>query len=95
MEKTKNVNNIEMAKPERIEIILEDGNRIASDDFVVITNNSACEAQLFYNADAVTLGQAIQMISFAYTDQLSKMPTEQAQEVRDALRAFIDMEGNN
>lgn len=95
MEKTKNVNNIEMAKPERIEIILEDGNRIASDDFVVITNNSECEAQLFYNADAVTLGQAIQMISFAYTDQLSKMPTEQAQEVRDALRAFIDMEGSN
>lgn len=95
MEKTKNVNNIEMAKPERIEIILEDGNRIASDDFVVITNNNECEAQLFYNADAVTLGQAIQMISFAYTDQLSKMPTEQAQEVRDALRAFIDMEGNN
>lgn len=95
MEKTKNVNNIEMAKPERIEIILEDGNSIASDDFVVITNNSECEAQLFYNADAVTLGQAIQMISFAYTDQLSKMPTEQAQEVRDALRAFIDMEGNN
>lgn len=95
MEKTKNVNNIEMAKPERIEVILEDGNRIVSDDFVVITNNPECEAQLFYNADAVTLGQAIQMISFAYTDQLSKMPTEQAQEVRDALRAFIDMEGNN
>jgi len=95
MEKTKNVSNIEMAKPERIEIILEDGNRIVSDDFVAITNNSECEAQLFYNADAVTLGQAIQMISFAYTDQLSKMPTEQAQEVRDALRAFIDMEGNN
>lgn len=95
MEKTKNANNIEMAKPERIEIVLEDGNRIVSDDFVVITNNSECDAQLFYNADAVTLGQAIHMISFAYMDQLSKMPTEQAQEVRDALRAFIDMEGNN
>lgn len=94
MAKTNNA-GMEMAKPVRIEVILEDGNRIVSDDFVVITNNSECDARMFYNADAVTLGQAIQMISFAYTDQLSKMPTEQAQEVRDALRAFIDMEGNN
>lgn len=94
MAKTNNT-SMEMAKPVRIEVILEDGNRIVSDDFVAITNNSECDARMFYNADAVTLGQAIQMISFAYTDQLSKMPTEQAQEVRDALRAFIDMEGNN
>lgn len=94
MEKSKNATNIEMAKPEHVEVVLEDGNRIVSDDFVVITNNAECEANLYYNADPVTLGQAIQMISFAYTDQLSKMPTEQANEVRQALRAFIDLEGN-
>lgn len=90
-----NKENMEMAKPARIEVVLEDGNRIVSDDFVAITNNPECDAQLFYNADAVTLGQAIHMISFAYTDQLAKMPTEQANEVREALRAFIEMEGND
>lgn len=94
MAKTNNA-GMEMAKPVRIEVILEDGNRIVSDDFVAITNNSECDARMFYNADAVTLGQAIQMISFAYTEQLANMPAEQANEVREALRAFIEMEGND
>lgn len=94
MAKTQKTSNINAAAPGQINVIMEDGTVVTSDDFVVIVNNKDCDAQLYYNADAVTLGQAIQMISFAYTDQLSKMPAEQAQEVRDALRAFIDMEGN-
>lgn len=94
MNKTTNTMK-DLANPDHIEIVLEDGNRIVSNDFVAITNNEACDAQLFFNADAVTLGQAIQMISFAYTDQLAKMPEDQANEVREALRAFIEMEGND
>ena len=82
------------SKPDHIEIVLEDGNRLVSDDFVVVTNNDNCEAQLFYSADAVTMGQAIQMISFAYTEMLAKLPEEQANEVREALRSFISMEGD-
>ena len=79
-------------KPDKAVIVFEDGTTKEYDDFVVVANTPECDAQLFFNADAVTLGQAIQMLSFAYTDQLAKLPAETADDVREALRAFIDLE---
>lgn len=79
----------------RVMIEFEDGSRIESDDFVAVTNNDQCDARLYFSADAITLGQALQLISYAYTDQLAQLPEEDAEKVREALRIFLDVENNN
>ena len=79
--------------PSMIEIIMEDGSRVTSTDFVAVINNEDCDAKMYYNTDAVTLGQAIQLLSFAYTDQLGMLPEEQRNDVREALSAYIESAG--
>lgn len=83
--------NTEFVNPTCIEVTFENGTKVCSEDFVVIVNNNQCDARMFYNADAVTLGQAIQMISYAYTEMLAALPEEQAQEVREALAQYIEV----
>jgi hypothetical protein len=79
----------------KVFVEFEDGSRIASDDFVVVTNNDQCEARLFYSADAITLGQALQLISYAYTELLAQLPDEDAEKVREALRAILVVSAEN
>lgn len=79
----------------KVIVEFEDGSHIESDDFVAVTNNEQCDARLFFSADAITLGQALQLISYAYTDQLAQLPEEDAESVREALRIFLDMENCN
>lgn len=79
----------------KVMIEFEDGSRIESDDFVVVTNNEQCDAHLYFAADAITLGQALQLISYAYTDQLAQLPEEDAEKVRKALRVFLNVENSN
>ena len=87
-------NTTETVNPVSVEITLDNGTKIASEDFVVVVNNDQCDARMLYNADAITLGQAIQMISYAYTDMLAALPEEQAQEVREALAQYIEVKNN-
>ena len=77
---------------ERVNIELSDGTIITSDDFVVVTNDEQCNAKLYFCADVLTLGQAIQLISFAYTEQIAELPEDDAERVREALRMFLDIE---
>ena len=79
----------------KVMIEFEDGSRIESDDFVAVTNNEQCDARLYFAADAITLGQALQLISYAYTDQLAQLPEEDAEKVREALRVFLDVENTD
>lgn len=74
----------------KVIVEFENGEQIESDDFVVVINNDKCEARLFFAADPITLGQALQLISYAYTEQLANLPEEDAEQVRMALRSFLE-----
>jgi hypothetical protein len=77
---------------EKVHIELSDGTIVDSDDFVVVTNDESCNAKLYFCADVLTLGQAIQLISYAYTEQLAELPEDDAERVREALRLFLEIE---
>lgn len=80
---------------EKVTIELSDGSTITSDDFVAVTNDKHCNARLYYCTDVITLGQAIQLISFAYTEMISDLPEDEAERVREALRIYLEMQATD
>lgn len=62
-----------------------EGEVIKSDDFVVVVADEKVGAKMVFNADAITLGMAVQMIASAYHEVYDKLSEEEQKAVTEAL----------
>lgn len=58
---------------------------VNSSDFIAIINDASGDTHLYYDTDAITLGQAIQMLSVRFEELMASYPEETRKEILEVL----------